>query len=81
MIKKLRLLQIVHFNDVPTEFFEFKFGFVIPGSTNTWQQVMDSAEEEEMMSAEVLSGNLLVEVRFFDDEMFICLSKIRIFYV
>ena len=32
----------------------FSFGFVIPGSTNSWQQLIEAAPEAEMMPAEVL---------------------------
>jgi hypothetical protein len=32
----------------------FSFGFVIPGSTNSWQQVIEAAPKDEMMSAEFL---------------------------
>lgn len=78
-IQKLRLVQYVYFNDQITETFQFKFGFVIPQSTNTWQQVLDAADE--MIPADMLSGNLVVLTQFFDDEAFICSSKCRIYYV
>ena len=32
----------------------FQFGFVIPGSTNSWQSVLESAPESDMMPASVL---------------------------
>ena len=32
----------------------FQFGFVIPGSTNTWQSVIEAAEESQMMPANAL---------------------------
>ena len=32
----------------------FEFGFVIPGSTNTWQSVIEAAPENQMMPANVL---------------------------
>ena len=32
----------------------FEFGFVIPGSTNTWQSVIEAAPESQMMPASVL---------------------------
>lgn len=78
-IQKLRLVQYVYFNDQIAETFQFKFGFVIPQSTNTWQQILDAAEE--MIPADLLSGNLVVLTQFFDDETFICSSKFRIYYV
>ena len=42
----------------------FDFGFVIPNSTNTWQQVIE-ADEGNMIPAEVLSGNVTIETSFF----------------
>lgn len=33
----------------------FEFGFVIPGSTNTWQSVIEAAPESQMMPANVLT--------------------------
>ena len=39
--------------DIVTEFF-FVFGFVIPGSTNTWQQVIEAASPDKMLPAEAL---------------------------
>eukprot|EP00828_Plagiopyla_frontata_P041120 TRINITY_DN5771_c0_g1_i1.p3 TRINITY_DN5771_c0_g1~~TRINITY_DN5771_c0_g1_i1.p3 ORF type:complete len:139 (-),score=25.65 TRINITY_DN5771_c0_g1_i1:138-554(-) len=78
-IKQLRLEKHVYVNDQLAEFFEFKFGFVIPGSTNSWQQIIFSAEN--MIPKEVLSGNLVVDAKFFDDEQFLCEKKVRIYYV
>lgn len=78
-IQKLRLVQYVYFNEQITETFQFKFGFVIPQSTNAWQQVLDSADE--MIPAEILSGNLVVLTQFYDDETFICSSSTRIYYI
>jgi hypothetical protein len=45
----------------------FSFGFVIPGSTNSWQQIIEAAPREEMMSAEVLRC-----VRIFTLLMLLC---------
>ena len=59
--------------------FEFKFGFVIPGSTNTWEQVIKV--DENPFPAEMLSGNLVVNTEFYDGDVMISSSKIRIFYI
>jgi hypothetical protein len=40
-----RLEQRVFFQGVCIEEWCFNFGFVIPGSTNTWQQSIEAAEE------------------------------------
>ena len=59
--------------------FEFPFGFVIPGSTNTWEQIMKV--DPNPYPAELLSGNLVVITEFYDGERLISKSKIRIFYI
>ena len=57
----------------PLKEWNFHFGFVIPNSTNTWQQTIEAleiemsaafsdlqaAEEEEMLPAELLPGALM----------------------
>lgn len=55
----------------PEEWF-FDFGFVIPGSTNSWQQTIESAGEDRMLSAEDLrygwvntAADCSVSVSFF----------------
>ena len=50
----------------------------MPGSTNTWQQVIEAADE--MMPAEVLNGNVVIETSFFDGDMLISKCRVRIFY-
>ena len=66
MIEDFRLEQRVHFEGVCIEEWFFKFGYVIAGSTNTWQQVIEAAPKEQMISSEVLSGNVIFETVFFD---------------
>ena len=77
-IRNFRLEQRVLFHGNCIEQWNFAFGFVIPGSTNSWQQVIEAADE--MMPAEVLSGNLVIETSFFDEDNFIAMNKVRIFY-
>jgi retinal rod rhodopsin-sensitive cGMP 3',5'-cyclic phosphodiesterase subunit delta len=33
----------------------FQFGFVIPGSTNTWQNTIEAADESQMLPAKMLT--------------------------
>ena len=67
----------VNNNLVETLFFEF--GFVIPGSTNSWEQTI-VADEGNVMPASALSGNLVCETYFFCNEVPIHKSSYRIFY-
>jgi retinal rod rhodopsin-sensitive cGMP 3',5'-cyclic phosphodiesterase subunit delta len=77
-IHAFRLEQRVLFHGQCIEQWNFAFGFVIPGSTNSWQQTIEAADE--MMAAEELSGNVVIETSFFDGDSFIAMNKVRIFY-
>mmetsp|Transcript_70583 Transcript_70583/g.163138 ORF Transcript_70583/g.163138 Transcript_70583/m.163138 type:complete len:158 (+) Transcript_70583:90-563(+) len=81
VMQGLRLVQTVFFKGEHLEEWNFSFGFVIPNSTNTWQQTIEAAEEEDMIPAELLSGNIVMETTFYDGEATILSQKVRIFYV
>lgn len=80
-MEKFRLEQKVLFKGKCLEEWLFEFGFVIPGSTNTWQSVIEAAPESQMMPANVLNGNVVIETRFYDDALLVSTSKVRVFYV
>ena len=80
-LAKFRIEQRIFFQGQCIEQWFFSFGFVIPGSTNTWQQMIEAAPPDEMMSAEILSGHIVIETSFFDNQMFICKNLVRIHYV
>ncbi len=63
-ILDLELVQNFYLFGEMIESNRFYFGFVIPGSTNNWEQIVEAKSPEEMLSAEVLSGNLEVETLF-----------------
>ena len=79
-ISDLRLRQRIEFHGKCIEEWIFDFGFVIPNSTNSWQQVIKAAGKRHMMSAEILSGNVLIETCFFDGVVPIEKSYVRINY-
>eukprot|EP00163_Fabomonas_tropica_P021428 TRINITY_DN3747_c0_g1_i5.p1 TRINITY_DN3747_c0_g1~~TRINITY_DN3747_c0_g1_i5.p1 ORF type:complete len:155 (+),score=23.60 TRINITY_DN3747_c0_g1_i5:210-674(+) len=72
------LTQRVYLSDVLIEEWGFDFGFVIPNSTNTWQNTIEAADE--MLPLEVLSGNVVIETEFRDGQRFISKSLVRVFY-
>ncbi|XP_050438590.1 retinal rod rhodopsin-sensitive cGMP 3',5'-cyclic phosphodiesterase subunit delta [Adelges cooleyi] len=80
-MEKLRLQQKVLFKGRCLEEWYFEFGFVIPNSTNTWQSLIEAAPESQMMPANVLNGNIVIETNFYDDELLISSSKVRLFYI
>ena len=78
-IKDFQLLQKIYLNDQEIEQLYFRFGFVIPKSQNSWDQIIQ-ADTEGMIPAEVLSGNLLVETLFLSQEYIVHKTYYRIFY-
>lgn len=48
------IFVLSHNRTAPPEW-KFRFGFVIPGSTNTWQQTIEAAEDEQMLPADLIS--------------------------
>ncbi len=76
-----RLEQRIFFEGVCIEEWLFEFGFVIPGSTNSWQQIIEAAGEDEMMSPDDLSGNITIETSFYDGKTFIAKALVRVYYV
>lgn len=80
-MNRFRLEQKVLFKGRCLEEWFFDFGFVIANSTNTWQSVIESAPESQMMPANVLNGNVVIETKFFDGDLLITTSRVRLFYV
>jgi len=58
--------------------YEFHFGFVIPRSTNTWENIIEVADTPD--DPDLLSGNLVCVTEFYEGEEMISRSMIRIFY-
>mmetsp|Transcript_39994 Transcript_39994/g.55590 ORF Transcript_39994/g.55590 Transcript_39994/m.55590 type:complete len:157 (-) Transcript_39994:160-630(-) len=75
------MMQHVFVNDICIEEWSFKFGFVIPGSTNSWQSTIEAVEEEEMLDAQQISGLVRIETSFMEGDVLIHKSTARIFYV
>ena len=64
----------------------FTFGFVIPGSTNTWQSIVVAAKDDKggrvSSSRENMKGvEFIIETNFYDDNQFICKKSVRVRYV
>ena len=78
-LRNFHIIQKIYFQGEETEEWRFKFGFVIPNSTNTWQQVI--AGDGGSVPAEVLSGNVEIVTRFLDGEETLHESKYKIYYV
>ena len=79
-IDELELVQNFYLMGELFESSKFKFGFVIPGSTNDWEQIM-IAKEDGVLPAEVLSGKLQVETLFLIQGRVLYKNRILIYYV
>ena len=79
-IDELELVQNFYLMGELFESSRFKFGFVIPGSTNDWEQII-MAKEDGVLPAEVLSGKLRVETYFLMKGKVLYKNKILIYYV
>eukprot|EP00762_Andalucia_godoyi_P003384 ANDGO_06536.mRNA.1 Phosphodiesterase delta-like protein len=81
LMAAMRLEQHVYLGDQEIEEWTFDFGFVIPNSTNSWQTVVEAQGGENMIPAEVLSGNLVIDTKFMDADNVVAHARVRIFYV
>ena len=72
--------QVMSMQDQVIEQFGFDFGFVMPNTTNSWEQVID-ADIGNVMPAEVLSGNLVVDTYFCVKGVSFATQRYRIYYV
>ena len=79
-IDELELVQNFYLMGELFESSRFKFGFVIPGSTNDWEQIM-IAKEDGVLPAEILSGKLQVETLFLIQGRILYKNRILIYYV
>ena len=79
-IEDFRIVQQISLFGNVIEEWDFKFGFVMPGSTNNWEQTIDAAEKEDMIPADVLSGNMVVETFFYSKEDIIHRTRMTVIY-
>ena len=70
-------------NWVCLEEWAFQFGFVIAGSTNSWQSVVVSAtNNRSTKSADGIYGVMfLIETSFYDGKRFISKNSVKVRYV
>ena len=66
--------------ETPIEVWDFSFGFVMPGSRNTWQTTVEAAGGERMLKPSEVSGKLTVRTKFTDGDVVVHESVVRVFY-
>jgi retinal rod rhodopsin-sensitive cGMP 3',5'-cyclic phosphodiesterase subunit delta len=79
LIENLELVQNFYLHNNLIETSKFFFGFVIPNSTNNWEQIIEA--KGEVIPHHILSGNLKVETVFLSNGIIICKNLITIFYI
>lgn len=82
-VEGIQNLCVVHrflLNGRCVETWNFSFGYVIPGSSNTWTSVINMSPAGPIPPHEV-SGKLTVETTFYDDKLFLGSSLLVVDYV
>ena len=80
VIKDFRIEQRFLVHGSLVEQFDYKFGFVIPGSESSWETIVEAAGEGKMLPAEFLSGNMLILTTFYSGSLMISRSVIKVYY-
>jgi len=78
-IDQFRLLQNVFIKGKLCEEWNFRFGLVIAGSTNTWQSTVSSSKRDPI-PAEILSGNVVIQSTFYESDAVLAQSTVRVYY-
>lgn len=78
-IENFEIVQNYYLSGELIEMTKFHFGFVIPNSTNNWEQFIEA--KEEMIPYNILSGKLKVETIFLTKGEIFLKNYITIFYV
>ena len=79
-IKNFHLKQRIWLFGKKIEELNFQFGFVIPNSTNTWDQTIIAAPPDKMLPINVINGNAIMETIFYDGDNIIYRGTIKIIY-
>ena len=79
-IKDFKLIQKIYLGETMIEEWNFAFGFVIPNSTNTWEQTIEAASPEDMVPIEIINKNMVIETLFIAKSKIIYRSKMRVQY-
>ncbi|CBY16461.1 unnamed protein product [Oikopleura dioica] len=80
LIENFSLVQRIYFKGRLMEEWPFHFGFVMPNTTNSWENVIE-ADAAGVLGASLLSGNIEIETLFFNESVVISKSRVRVFYV
>ena len=79
-IQNLRVVHRLFLEGNCVEAWTFAFGYVIPGSSNTWKSTVYMSPLGPV-SADEVSGKVTVESTFYDDKLYIGSSFFILDYV
>lgn len=80
VIVGFKIEQTVFVHGNPIEQWNYDFGFVMPGSENSWETIVEAAGEGNMLPAEFLSGNMFIVTSFYSGDLLISKSVVQVFY-
>lgn len=79
--ENFKLVQTFLYKGITLDEWVFEYGPVIGNSNHTWQSVIEAAPEIKMMNVDILSGNIVVLSKFYNDNVLVSTSKSRLYYV
>ncbi|KAG5339033.1 PDE6D phosphodiesterase, partial [Acromyrmex heyeri] len=80
-MERFCLKQKVLFKEHCLEELFFEFGPVEPYTSITWKSSILASPESPMISANILNGNVVIETKFFDDDLLVSISRVWLFCV
>lgn len=80
VIRDFHIQQDIMVHGKQIECWKYEFGFVMPGSENSWETIVQSAGEGKMLPAQYLSGNMFILTSFYSGQLLISRSVVRVFY-
>lgn len=78
--KHLKLVQTFLYKGIILDEWAFDYGMVTPNSIHSWQSVIEAAPEINMMNVDILSGNVEIVSKFYNNELLVTTSKSRLYY-
>ncbi|KYN14402.1 Retinal rod rhodopsin-sensitive cGMP 3',5'-cyclic phosphodiesterase subunit delta [Trachymyrmex cornetzi] len=78
-MERFHLKQKVMFKERCLEELFFEFGPVESNTSVTWKSSILASPESPMMSANILNGNVVIETQFFDDDLLVSISRVKLF--
>lgn len=79
--ENLKLVQTCLYKGITLDECVFEYGPVVANAVHTWQSVIEAAPEIKMMNVDILSGNIVIISKFYNDDVLVTTSKSRLYYI